>query len=106
MIGDSITDAGRAQPYGEGLVEPYVRGYVNLVNTLASFGEPGYVEDRPVQQWVEQFSSAFDEWVKEMDAGFTGFGPSSDEDFADEEESGSEEEDAEEDGESDEQTGR
>ncbi|GEM_PF-6537512 len=77
-----------------------------LSNTLASFGEPGYVEDRPVQQWVEQFSSAFDEWVKEMDAGFTGFGPSSDEDFADEEESGSEEEDAEEDGESDEQTGR
>ncbi len=34
MIGDSITDAGRTQPYGEGLFEPYGRGYVNLVNAL------------------------------------------------------------------------
>lgn len=34
MIGDSITDCGRAQPAGEGLFEPYGRGYVNLVNGL------------------------------------------------------------------------
>ena len=34
MIGDSITDAGRTQPIGEGLFEPYGRGYVNLVNAL------------------------------------------------------------------------
>lgn len=34
MIGDSITDAGRTQPFGEGLFEPYGRGYVNLVNAL------------------------------------------------------------------------
>jgi len=34
MIGDSITDAGRAQPGGEGLFEPYGRGYVNIVNGL------------------------------------------------------------------------
>lgn len=34
MIGDSITDVGRTQPYGEGLFEPYGKGYVNLVNAL------------------------------------------------------------------------
>lgn len=34
MIGDSITDAGRSQPVGEGLFEPYGKGYVNLVNAL------------------------------------------------------------------------
>ena len=34
MIGDSVTDAGRTQPFGEGLFEPYGRGYVNLVNAL------------------------------------------------------------------------
>lgn len=70
-----------------------------LRNTLASFGEPGYVEDRPVQQWVEQFSGAFDEWAKEMDAGWTGFGPSADEESSDEEQSDEDEEEG--DGESD-----
>lgn len=34
MIGDSVTDAGRTQPFGEGLFEPYGRGYVNIVNGL------------------------------------------------------------------------
>lgn len=34
MIGDSITDCGRTQPIGEGLFEPYGKGYVNLVNGL------------------------------------------------------------------------
>lgn len=34
MMGDSITDVGRAQPAGEGLFEPYGKGYVNLVNAL------------------------------------------------------------------------
>lgn len=34
MIGDSITDVGRGQPVGEGLFEPYGKGYVNLVNAL------------------------------------------------------------------------
>ncbi len=32
MIGDSITDADRTRPLGEGLFEPYGKGYVNLVN--------------------------------------------------------------------------
>jgi len=34
MIGDSITDVGRTQPFGEGLFEPYGKGYPNLVNAL------------------------------------------------------------------------
>ncbi len=31
MIGDSITDCGRQRPDGEGLFEPYGKGYVNIV---------------------------------------------------------------------------
>ena len=34
MIGDSITDAGRAQPVGEGLFEALGRGYVSMVDAL------------------------------------------------------------------------
>ena len=34
MIGDSITDAGRAQPAGEGLFDALGRGYVSLVDAL------------------------------------------------------------------------
>ena len=34
MIGDSITDAGRARPVGEGLFDPLGRGYVCMVNAL------------------------------------------------------------------------
>ena len=34
MIGDSITDAGRAQPVGEGLSEAVGRGYVCYVDAL------------------------------------------------------------------------
>jgi lysophospholipase L1-like esterase len=34
MIGDSITDCGRAKPVGEGLFEAYGNGYVNLVNGM------------------------------------------------------------------------
>jgi len=34
MIGDSITDAGRKQPEGEGLFEALGRGYVSLIDAL------------------------------------------------------------------------
>ena len=34
MIGDSVTDAGCAQPVGEGLGDAYGRGYVNFVNAV------------------------------------------------------------------------
>ncbi len=34
FIGDSITDAGRAQPVGEGLFDPLGRGFVNFIEAL------------------------------------------------------------------------
>ncbi|MEI6430840.1 MAG: SGNH/GDSL hydrolase family protein [bacterium] len=34
IIGDSVTDAGRTQPIGEGLFDPMGRGYVNIVDAL------------------------------------------------------------------------
>jgi lysophospholipase L1-like esterase len=34
MIGDSITDADRAKPAGEGLFQPYGRGYVAQIEAL------------------------------------------------------------------------
>jgi lysophospholipase L1-like esterase len=34
MIGDSITDAGRTRPLGEGLFEAQGKGYVNMVTSL------------------------------------------------------------------------
>lgn len=34
MIGDSITDAGRAQPVGEGLFDALGRGYVSFIDAL------------------------------------------------------------------------
>ena len=35
FIGDSITDCGRTQPFGEGLFGPYGNGWVNVVAGLA-----------------------------------------------------------------------
>ena len=40
MIGDSITDAGRAQPVGEGLFDALGRGYVCLVDALLGAAYP------------------------------------------------------------------
>lgn len=34
FLGDSITDAGRARPVGEGLFDPMGKGYVNVVTGL------------------------------------------------------------------------
>ena len=34
MIGDSVTDCGRAQPVAEGLFDPLGRGYVTFVDPL------------------------------------------------------------------------
>jgi len=42
MIGDSVTDAGRAQPVGEGLFEAHGKGYVNIVNSLLWAVYPGH----------------------------------------------------------------
>jgi lysophospholipase L1-like esterase len=41
MIGDSITDAGRTQPVGEGLFDPLGRGYVTLVEAMIGAVYPG-----------------------------------------------------------------
>ncbi len=40
VIGDSITDCGRAQPVAEGLFDPLGRGYVTLVDALIAEGYP------------------------------------------------------------------
>lgn len=42
MIGDSITDAGRAQPIGEGQGETLGRGYVCLVDALLGAAYPDH----------------------------------------------------------------
>ena len=42
MIGDSITDAGRTRPIGEGLFEAHGKGYVSLVNSLLWAVYPGH----------------------------------------------------------------
>ena len=40
MIGDSITDCGRAQPVGEGLFDALGKGYVSLVDSLLGAAYP------------------------------------------------------------------
>ncbi len=40
MIGDSITDCGRARPAGEGLFNPYGNGYVNMVKAFLDACHP------------------------------------------------------------------
>ena len=42
MIGDSITDVGRAQPAGEGLFDALGRGYVSLVEALLGAAYPAH----------------------------------------------------------------
>lgn len=42
MIGDSITDCGRARPVGEGLGEATGKGYVALVDALLGSTYPGH----------------------------------------------------------------
>jgi lysophospholipase L1-like esterase len=40
FIGDSITDAGRAQPIAEGLFDPLGRGYVTMVEAIVGTCHP------------------------------------------------------------------
>ena len=40
MIGDSITDASRTRPAGEGLFDAQGKGYVSLVDALMTAGDP------------------------------------------------------------------
>lgn len=41
LIGDSITDCGRARPVGEGLFDPYGNGYVNMLKSMVNGAHPG-----------------------------------------------------------------
>ena len=60
-----------------------------LRSTLACYGEPGYSELQPVEQWVEQYSIAFTVWAKQMEQGWDSFAEGDeDEDFLDEEQPG------------------
>jgi lysophospholipase L1-like esterase len=40
MIGDSITDCDRGRPAGEGLFDPYGKGYVNMVKAFLDASYP------------------------------------------------------------------
>ena len=40
MIGDSITDCDRSKPAGEGLFDPYGKGYVNMVKAFLDAHHP------------------------------------------------------------------
>jgi len=40
LIGDSITDCGRARPVGEGLFDPYGTGYVHLLKSMILAAHP------------------------------------------------------------------
>ena len=42
LIGDSVTDMGRAQPVGEGLFNPHGTGYPNIVQGLLTSVYPDY----------------------------------------------------------------
>ncbi len=42
MIGDSITDCGRARPVGEGSFDALGNGYVNFVDSLLTAGYPAH----------------------------------------------------------------
>ena len=42
LIGDSVTDMGRAQPVGEGLFNPHGTGYPNVVQGLLTSVYPDY----------------------------------------------------------------
>ncbi|MBQ9726710.1 MAG: SGNH/GDSL hydrolase family protein [Kiritimatiellae bacterium] len=43
LIGDSVTDMGRAQPVGEGLFNPHGTGYPNVVQGLLTSVYPDYL---------------------------------------------------------------
>ena len=75
MMGDSITDCGRAQPVGEGLCEPYGRGYVNLFNGLLgatypelgvrviNLGSSGHTSRELKDRWEADVLARQPDWV-------------------------------------------
>jgi lysophospholipase L1-like esterase len=78
MTGDSITDCDRKKPDGEGLFDPYGKGYVNIVKALLDASYP----DRPIrvvnkgwsgftvrtlkQHWQEHIVAQQPDWLSIM----------------------------------------
>jgi len=78
MMGDSVTDAGCAQPVGEGLFDPYGRGYVNFVNALlgavypeqkirvVNMGRSGNTARELKNRWQKDVFDLKPDWVSIM----------------------------------------
>ena len=78
FMGDSITDAGRVRPGGEGLFDPYGQGYVAFVNALLNStypqaptrvvnkGNSGDTTRSLLQRWKEDCLDQNPDWVSIM----------------------------------------
>jgi len=77
-MGDSITDAGRSKPGGEGLFDPFGQGYVAFVNALLNStyaedqirvvnkGNSGDTTRSLIARWGEDCISQKPDWVSIM----------------------------------------
>ena len=78
MIGDSITDSCRTRPAGEGLFDPYGKGYVNMVKAfldarypecpvrLINKGNGGDTVRELAARWQEDVLDQKPQWVSIM----------------------------------------
>jgi lysophospholipase L1-like esterase len=78
LIGDSITDCGRARPVGEGLFDPYGNGYVNMLKSMivgahpdlhirvTNMGESGNTVRDLKAQWDRDVVALKPEWLSVM----------------------------------------
>lgn len=75
FMGDSITDAGRTRPNGEGLFDPYGSGYVSFVNALINStytnnqvrvvnkGVSGDTTRKLIERWQEDCLDQKPDWL-------------------------------------------
>ena len=78
MIGDSITDCGRAQPVAEGLFDPLGKGYVTMVEALlgatypqlgiriVNVGSSGHTSGDLKGRWQRDVIDLKPDWVSMM----------------------------------------
>lgn len=78
MAGDSITDAGRTYPQGEGLFNPYGNGYVHFVNAMVNavqldnpvrfvnMGIAGDTSRDLLNRWEKDILDKSPDWVSVM----------------------------------------
>jgi lysophospholipase L1-like esterase len=78
LIGDSITDCGRARPDGEGLFDPYGNGYVNMVKAfldaqypelairVVNRGDSGNTVRELVTRWQKDVLELKPDWLSIM----------------------------------------